>query len=368
MTIHETIKNQFSKALEKGTISHALLLDGKAGFGTLPLAKWMAKQLLCSNQNDSCVHKVDSLQHPDLHFCYPVASAKDTSLTTYQEEWIQFNKETPYGSLFEWMELIASEKKQGGINVSQINEIIHVLNLNSYEGGNKVMLIWNADTMNTQSANKLLKILEEPPKKTFFILITEHYNELLPTITSRCQRIQVPRLSEAELASILFEKYEIDQATAEQFAKSAYGDMAVAVEQIESKTEEFEELFIDWVRYAFMAKSKLSALQKIHEWSMNIGSWNSREKQKLFLTYCIDIFRQALLQNYGSQNLVNMPLQKNNFKWESFAQYIHGANIEAILQEINEAHYHIERNALGKLVFLDLAIKMTRHLHTRETA
>ena len=369
MNLHQSIQSQFNNALEKNNVSHAILLQGKTGYGTLLMAHWLAKRLICNHKSESCEHKVDNFQHADYHFCYTITSTdsvKKPTTDSFRKDWVSFNKENPVGNVYDWVSHIGAEKKQGIINADQALEVMQKLNLRSYEGGNKVMLIWNAESMNTSFANKILKILEEPPKDTYFILISENPEELLTTIISRCQRIQIPRLSNREVAEVLKNKYSVESERAEYIASESEGDMNIALEKLDSKTEEFEELFIDWVRSAFMAKTKLSALKKIYDWSITINEWKSREKQKQFLEYCSNIFRQALLQNYGTENLVNKTLDSNGFKWEVFSKYIHGANIALILEEINTAAYHIERNGNDKLIFLDLGIKMTRHLHTYE--
>lgn len=189
---------------------------------------------------------------------------------------------------------------------------------------------------------------------------------MLPTIISRCQKINIPRLTNAEVAKILEDNYNIPNEKALSIAELSEGDMNIALEKLEAKNEEFEVLFIEWVRSAFMAKTKVSALKKIYDWAMEISEWRSREKQKQFLEYCTHIFRQALLLNYGAEGIAHTPIEDNGFKWAIFSKYIHGANIALILEELNEATYHIERNGYDKLVFLDLGIKMIRHLHTYE--
>lgn len=370
MKIHTDIQEQIEKAINKDKMSHAILLSGKSGYGTLIIAHWIAKRLICSSESPSCKRKVDDFQHADYHFCYPITSTetvKKPTTDTFRRDWQAFYQKMPFGSIYDWMNFIGAEKKQGIINAEQAVELTQKLSLRSYEGGNKVMLIWGAESMNTSFANKILKILEEPPQNTYFIIVSEKAEELLPTILSRCQKIEIPRLSEQAIASELEQQCGISREKAMSIASLSEGDFNIALEQVERKTEEFEKLFIDWVRNAFIAKKKISALKNIYDWAMAIAEWKSREKEKQFLAYCSNNFRQALLQNYGADSLAYLPINNQDFKWNIFARYIHGANIELIMQEINEASYHIERNGYNKLVFLDLGIKMIRHIHTYES-
>ena len=370
MNIHQNIQSQLLHAIQSEKISHALLFHGKCGYGTLPLALWYATQVLCKEKTEKCQHKVQSLQHADLHFAYPVTTTDEVKSKPKSADfihyWRDFVQQNPYGNGFDWMQFIGGEKKQGLINVEQSYEILKTLSLRSFEGGYKIMVIWLPENMNISTANKLLKVIEEPPQKTLFLLISETAEELLPTIISRCQIIKVPRLSRVEIEEVLVQQYNAEPHMAAQAAKNAQGDVAIALENLLYKSETYEDLFIRWVRTAFRAKKDITALNEIYEWSQEIAGWNNREKHKQFLNYCADIFRQALMQSYGANDLVFNNIKSENFKWESFAKFVHGANIEEILNEINDASYHIERNGNAKIVFLDMGIKMTRFIHAKE--
>lgn len=370
MNIHQNIQSQLLHAIQSEKISHALLFHGKCGYGTLPLALWYATQVLCIEKTKKCQHKVQSLQHADLHFAYPVTTTDEVKSKPKSADfihyWRDFVQQNPYGNGFDWMQFIGGEKKQGLINVEQSYEILKTLSLRSFEGGYKIMVIWLPENMNISTANKLLKVIEEPPQKTLFLLISETAEELLPTIISRCQIIKVPRLSRVEIEEVLVQQYNAEPHMAAHAAKNAQGDVAVALENLLYKSETYEDLFIRWVRTAFRAKKDVTALNEIYEWSQEIAGWNNREKHKQFLNYCADIFRQALMQSYGANDLVFNNIKSENFKWESFAKFVHGANIEEILNEINDASYHIERNGNAKIVFLDMGIKMTRFIHAKE--
>ena len=218
--------------------------------------------------------------------------------------------------------------------------------------------------MNNAAANKLLKIIEEPPQKTLILLVSEREDLLLPTITSRCQLVKLNRLSDVEVSDYLIQNKGITENEARRIAGLSNGNLHEALSNLSAGNAEFEAYFIQWVRNAFMAAKNPNVLKNLVEWANELSGW-SREQQKQFLSYCSEVFRQALLQNYQAENLVFMRLQKDGFNWGKFSPYIHGANIEDILSEINESSYHIERNANAKIVLLDLSIKLTRYLHKK---
>ena len=364
----EIIKQKLKESVAEGRISHAQLFVGKEGSGALNLAIAYAGEILSREKGDAVWAKVKSLQHPDLHFSYPVASTdsvKDKPTSAhFLREWREFMLGNPYGNIFDWLQFLGIEKKQGNISVHEAQEIVKSLSLNSYEGGYKIMLIWLPELMNNAAANKLLKIIEEPPQKTVFLLVAEREDLLLPTITSRCQLVKINRLTDAEIAGYLIQNKELNEKEAWRIAVAANGNLREALNNLESGNAEFEAYFVQWVRNAFMAAKNPNVLKNLVEWANELSGW-SREQQKQFLGYCSEVFRQALLQNYQAADLVFMRLDKDGFNWGKFSPYIHGANIEDILNEINESSYHIERNANSKIVLLDLSIKLTRYLHKK---
>ena len=364
---HEIIKQKLQESIEKNRISHAQLFSGKNGWGTLELAVTYASEILVSELGEGVRSKVEKLQHPDIHFTFPVSPTekhKTPTSNNFLKEFREFYFQSPYGSLYEWQEFNEVEKKQGVINATETTEISKFISLNSYEGSYKFVIMWLPEMMNLSAANKILKALEEPPKKTVFLLVTEREDLLLPTITSRCQMVKINRLSDEEVADYLVKNKQLSPENAKKIALSANGDLHQALQNINLSREEFETYFIQWVRYAFMAKKNPAVLRNLVNWSSEISIW-PREKQRQFLSYCSEIFRQALLNNYQASSLVFMKLSVDGFNWEKFSEYIHGANIEEILEEINKGSYHIERNANAKIVLLDLSILLTRHLHKK---
>jgi len=371
----EHLKNHLVKSTDNGRISHAQLFVGKEGSGVLPTAIAYAQYILCSTSSnkEACALKCKKLQHPDLHFAFPVSTnetvkSKPVS-NLFLDEWRIFVTTNPYGNLFEWLQTLGIENKQGQIGVDEADEIVKSLKLKSYEGGYKVMIIWMAEKMNTATANKLLKLLEEPPKKTVFLLIAENEEQIITTIKSRCQILQFPLLSETDIIKGLVEREGTDPPIAQNIAQQADGNFNKALHLLhnDNADEQFEQWFITWIRAAFKAKGNAAVIQNLIEWSETIAK-TGRETQKRFLNYCLQFFRQAMLLNYGTEELVFLQPKSPNFKLENFAPFVHSGNIIEITKELNDAMYHIERNGNAKIILLDLSIKLTRLLHQKETS
>ena len=368
----EYIKNHLQKSAENGRIPHAQLFVGKEGSGTLPMAIAYAQFLLCnSSENaEACNIKCDKLQHPDLHFAFPVTTndsvKKHPVSNLFLEDWRTFISEKPYGSLFSWLQHIGVENKQGLIGVDEAEEIVKKLKLKSYEGGFKVMIIWMAEKMNIAAANKLLKLIEEPPKDTVFLLITENEEQIINTIKSRCQALHFNALSEENIVTALKERENCLENEAIKIAHQAEENYNKALEILHENSSDlqFEKWFITWIRAAFRAKGNAAVIQDLIAWSNEIAG-SGRETQKRFLQYCLQFFRQALLQNYASSELVFLET-KTGFDLSKFAPFVHSGNIIAIEKEVNDAMYHIERNGNAKIILLDLSMKLTRFLHVKE--
>lgn len=366
------IKKHLRTSAENGRIPHAQLFVGKEGSGTLPMAIAYAQFLLChfSENVEACNLKCNKLQHPDLHFAFPVTTSESIKShpvsDLFLNDWRQFIENQSYGSLFNWLQHIGVENKQGLISVDEAEIIVKKLQLKSHEGGFKVMIIWMAEKMNTAAANKLLKLIEEPPQKTIFLLITENEEQLLSTIKSRCQALYFPVLSDQDIVNSLMVNYQQTANEATKIAHQAEGNFNKALQLLQNDASDlvFEEWFVEWIRTAFRAKGNVAVVQQLITWSEMISK-TGRETQKRFLEYCLQFFRQALLLNYKSEQLVFMET-KTDFKLSKFAPFVHSNNIFDIEKELNDAMYHIERNGNPKIIFLDLSIKLTRFLHKKE--
>ena len=369
------IKNHLTHSADNGRIPHAQLFVGPEGCGTLPMAIAYSQYILCKNANgenlggiEACNLKFESIAHPDLHFAFPVTTSEKVKSKPvsnfYLEEWRQLIKQQPYGNLFDWYKLLGVENKQGQIGVEEAQEIVKSLSLKSYEGGYKVMIIWMADKLNIAAANKLLKLIEEPPNKTVFILITEDEDQIINTIKSRCQVLHFPPLSEEVIKNALIKNFSLENSIASKIAHQANGNYNKACDLVyhDSEDNQFEEWFIFWIRSAFKAKGNKSAIHDLISWSEEIAK-NGRETQKQFLNFCLDFFRQAMLLNYKADELVFLEPKSEKFKLENFAPFVHGNNILEISDELQDAIYHIERNGNSKIILTDLSIKLTRLLH-----
>lgn len=368
----EHIKNHLIAGVQNGRIPHAQLFVGQEA---LPVAIAYSQYILCQNTGNentgghaACNLMMEKLGHPDLHFVYPVVTTEKIKShpvsSLFAQEWRNFVLKNPYGNLFEWLQTLGVENKQGIINVDEAQEIVKKLSLKAYEGGYKVMIIWMAEKMNTECANKLLKLLEEPPQKTVFILIAQDKTQLLDTIVSRCQLLEIPLLSEEVIATGLTTRENIDYQDAREFARQSEGLYSTALQLSTNQKEDvFESWAINWVRSAFRAKGNKTVINDLLQWSETVAA-SGREVQKNFLDYCVSFFRQALLINYQADALVYLKIQDKNFALEKFAPFVHGNNILQIITSIEEAAYHIERNGNPKIIFFDLSINLTRLLHT----
>ena len=373
------IKNYLITTANAGRIPHAQLFIGPEGSGTLPMAMAYAQYILCNNSdgenttgNSACNLKFEHISHPDMHFVYPITSTDEVKgdsvvSTNFLDQWRGFVKENPYGSLFDWYKKLEIPKKQGIISVKESAAINKNLSLKAYEGGYKVMIIWMADKMRTDAANKLLKLLEEPPEKTIFILISESIDDLLQTIISRCQVVDFLALPEQVITDALIATHKVEANLAKKIAHQCEGNYNKALHLLHKDDDDsvFEEWFINWVRAAFKAKGNASVIADLISWSITIAK-EGRETQKNFLQFCIQFFRQALLLNYKATDLVYLEPNFENFKLEKFAPFVHGNNIMDIFKELEDAMYHIERNGNSNIILTDLSIKLTRLLHKKE--
>jgi len=370
------LKKHLTGSADAGRVPHAQLFIGPEGSGALATAIAYSRYLLCGNTNGQnegenvvCNAKCASLTHPDLHFAFPVSNSdkvKSHAVSDhYLEEWRKFVKEQPYGNLFDWYRLLGIEKKQGQIGVDEAQDIVKKLALKSYEGGYKILVLWMAEKMNVAASNKLLKLIEEPPEKTVLVLVAEDESQLINTITSRCQILHFPPLSETVIANALIQK-GLNEQEAHVMAHEANGNYNKALDLMNNDSEDlvFEKWFVQWVRSAFKAKGNKAAIQELLSWSDEVAR-NGREVQKKFLRYCIGIIRQALLLNYNVPDLVFSNIHVDGFDLKKFAPFVHENNIMPMVDELEKAIFHVERNGNAKIIFTDLSIKLTRLLHTK---
>lgn len=359
------LKQQLIKEVNSGKISHAKLFVGESGYGTLPLALAFVQYLFCKNKQekdscgtcDSCV-KVTNLQHPDLHFSYPVVLQEAKTAKEVLPLWRSIIHENPYFNLTMWTNHIDPKGRVPVIGTDEGLEIIKSLSLKSFEGGYKVMLIWGAEEMNTVTSNKLLKILEEPPAKTIFILIGTSTNKFLQTILSRTQITRVPRIEVEDISQFLMRKYQLNLANANTIAIRSEGNLIEAIDfaTANPQANSDRDLFIELMRVCY----KKDVPQMI-SWSEKI-SGETKDRQKNFILYCLHMFRQSLLKNYTNDVLLRVSNEEAEFL-SKFARFVTGNNIIPFYENFNNAHYYIERNANPKLIFTNLCFNVMRFIH-----
>lgn len=369
----EELKKRLIQSVKEGRVSHAQLFLGSEGCGKLPLALAYAQYINCTNrsESDSCgvcpsCRKFMSLTHPDLHFVFPTATTKevkkDPESDLFISSWRNYLSDCQgYADLSDWFNKLDIENKQGVINVRDAATLIRKLSFKAYEGEYKVAIIWMAEKLNVQCANKLLKLIEEPPEKTLFILIAENQEELLATIRSRCMLVKVARLEMSELQDALIEKYHCTQQDAYNAAALANGNWLLAQHYVNDKEDEklYANIFQKWMRYCFKG-----AVPEIIDLVANDIKPLGREKQKEFLEYGLNIFHNSLLFNNNMSNDVLLPLDEKSFT-KNFAPYININNIEKICSLFEESINQIERNGNASIIFADNSFKITKILRIK---
>ena len=355
------VKKRLVSSVVANRISHAQLFYGPSGCGALGLAIAYAQFIHCTLRKEtepcgecpSC-QKYAKLVHPDLNFVFPIKNAKETPVSdSFIKKWREAILEDSYVTLNAWSEFIDAENKQLIIPEKESAEILRKLSFTTFEGEYKILIIWLPEKMNHFAANKLLKILEEPPAKTLFLLVTENQDLLLRTIVSRTQLIQIHKISDTDLRDALIQRYAIAQADADKIAFQSDGNYAEA-KQLTGKNENadfnlvvFQKLMRSSLR--FNPAQVLSVVDELAQ--------AGREKQKQFLAYSLDLIRECLLMNYAHPSLVRLSGEELVFV-SKFAAFIHASNGQQIMEEFNVAIQHIERNGSAKIIFLDMAFNI----------
>lgn len=367
----EEVKQQLRQAVREGRIAHAQLFAGPQGVGKLALALAYAQYIACPNrtEHDSCgtcptCVQFSKLQHPDLHFAFPIVKGDDGDVCdAFVEKWKGLVTEHKYFDLDDWYRVMGVETKQGMIYEKESSEILRKLSLKSFAGGYKIMLIWQPEKMNIACANKLLKLLEEPPTMTLFLLVSEHPEQLLSTILSRVQEVRVPRLSEETIAVGLRTEYAwLDAEEAQDVAHMANGSYLTALKMM-SESEDNQVFFDDFValmRNAWLVgqKKDYSALLNLRRWSMDMAdSKVGREKQKAFLQYAQRQLRENYIHHFGNSEMNYQTKQERAFSTK-FAPFIHDGNVEKMMEELSKAEQQITQNGNAKIIFFDLCLQM----------
>ncbi|MCF8295120.1 MAG: DNA polymerase III subunit delta [Bacteroidales bacterium] len=363
----KALKERLIKSVRDQRVSHAQLFLGKQGVGGLPLALAYAQYISCTNrqESDSCgecpsCKKFSKLIHPDLHFVFPVINTpaiEKAVSDNYLPIWRERLLENPYISYDEWLESLEAENKQAIISKYESESILHKLSFKTYESEYKVMIIWLPEKMNQPAANKLLKILEEPWEKTVFLLVSEDTQHMLTTILSRTQLISVGPIEDDELIKELVSNQGVDEKTAAEIALLAEGSLSRAMHGLNHSEENRAHFdrFTRWMRNCYTKN-----IPEMSTWVDEMAGLG-REKQKAFLIFALRLVRESFLLNNKQPGLSRLAQEEAAF-CSKFAPFIHQNNTLQLADELNTAHYHIERNGYAKLVFFDLSLKIMQLL------
>jgi DNA polymerase-3 subunit delta' len=364
------LKERLTASFREGRIAHALMFLGPEGSGNLALALAFAQYIACPDrtEHDSCgvcptCKKIDQHQFADLHYTFPFFNKSEGSEKTTCNDWIaawrNHLKQSPYTTVDEWRNEITEDNKQLIMSVYEAANIIKHLTLKSYEGGYKFQVIWMAEYLKTDTANKLLKIVEEPPEKTIFLFVANSLENILQTILSRVQVVYVPKVDDGAILQSLMNLGSSSEK-AQEIAHFAHGDWNKALQLLHSKNpdENYAIQFQHWMRMCYKKD-----VPGIIRWSDEMHKLN-REDQKHFLTYALDQVRQNLILNYTGADFVRLNHSEKSFS-DKFAPFINDLNAEELMEEITEAFHDVSRNAYTKLVLTDLSFKL-HYLLTRK--
>lgn len=383
----EEAKQQLVEMVQHNRLSHALLFLGKEGSGALPLAMAFAQYVsLLPNktasesslfgepvetklpstpaeadlwmQKQPSFAKAEQLIHPDIHYSYPVVTKKSGSppiSTDYISEWREFIQQLPYGNIYDWLQFIGAENKQGNITAHECNDIIRKLNLKSFESGYKILIMWMPEYLGKEG-NKLLKLIEEPPADTLFILVAENEGEILSTILSRCQLVKIPSIDPNDIAEVLLSKNSCTAEQAKQIANASEGNFREALNLLQHADEDFHGLLREWLNATL--KNQTIVQVKMIEEIARLG----REKQKQLLKHFTHLLEQAVRMQIADDVLKEKLLTAMSPGEQDFVGRLNKVMAleqkEAIAEELDKATYYIERNANAKILFHALTIKI----------
>jgi DNA polymerase-3 subunit delta' len=362
----DTARERLLQLVSEDRVPHAMMLCGPAGAGKMALALAFASYLLCRNheQGDSCGSCAQCImlrkwEHPDLHFVYPVIRPAGTSAEhkmvsdDFSREWHRLIAQGPYFTLDQWLAEMGAANQQAQIGAGESDALLRKLSLKSSQGGYKVSLIWLPERMNAECANKLLKLLEEPPMQTVFIMVCEEPEKLIETIRSRVQRIDVPRIGEEAIREALISRRGIDEESAQRIARIAAGSWLKALEQLDAGNEnrQFLDMFEMLMRLAYMRN-----VRDMKKWSEVVAAYG-RERQLRLLSYFGRMIRENFVYNFRQPELCYMTQEEESFS-KNFSRFVNERNVVEISELIARTQRDIRQNANAKMAFFDFALKM----------
>ena len=364
----QEVQERLLQMVNENRLPHAIMLCGPQGAGKLALAIGLAQRLLATKVENPMFSDtpeyvespmLKKLEHPDLHFTYP--TIKLPSMSTdhkpvsddFAKEWHELIMDGPYFTMDQWMQAMGGENQQAIITAGESDDLVRKLSLKSSQGGYKVCIIWLPERMNIECANKLLKLIEEPPQQTVFIMVCEEPDKLLETIRSRVQRIDIKKIDNESITLALVERRGINEEDAHRISRLANGNWISALEELQvgSENELFLDMYISLMRLAYQRKIK-----DLRKWSETMAGYG-REKQKRWLTYFLKMSRENFMYNFHQEELTYMTQKEEAFA-KNFARFINENNILAISELANRDIRDIGQNANAKIVFFDLALQM----------
>lgn len=362
-------KDRLRQLVSENRVPHAMLFTGPRGAGKLALAIAFASYLLNPEGNPNYKNAkamLDNFEHPDLHFTYPTIKLPSMNSDykpisdDFAQDWHDLIIKSPYITIAQWTAQIGDDKKRAIITAGESESLIHKLSIKSSQGGYKISIIWLPELMNLECANKILKLLEEPPMGTVFMLVSEEPERLLETIRSRTQRFDVKRIDDAAIRQALIEKRGINEEDATRISRIAHGNWNEALQAIDAGNEErqFLDMFETLMRLCYMRRVK-----DLKKWADAVAAYG-RDKQRRMLAYFQRQVRENFIYNFHNPELNYQTQEEAGFS-RNFARFINEANVIGINELLQRAYRDIGQNANAKIVFYDLALKMIVLLLTK---
>lgn len=357
----EQIKAQLVQTVDENRVSHAQLFLSSEGSGALPMAIAYAQYINCLDKqvDDSCgvcssCRKYERYIHPDLHFSYPFFASKDARIAVdVLDEWRSMLQEDVYFDMDIWRSKLNAENKQANINIAECHDIIKKLSYKAFEAETKVLIMWLPEYLDKEG-NSLLKIIEEPPKNTLFLLVANNQEQILSTLLSRTQIVKIPKLSHATIEQYLMEKHGMPEEQATEYSFLADGNLIEAKLLVANTQNENADKFAEWLRMGYGNR-----VLDLTVFVDQAAGWG-RENQKNFLKYGINFLRECSLLLSGAEELVKLPARTLDTAKKLSNHVLDLGMAEAIIQELERAHYHIERNANPKILFLDVSLQLVK--------